>query len=301
MGIVFLLISFEQTILPNGIELIPLREKIYAILIGFPENRVPLVEQMETSLVLKQFDTGGGLITYIKDSLNVLLSKPTGCRFHYPLLNLLFGIYASGRGFSLLKIFIPEKEEERLLSILDTFPDTLISGGYILDGLQPVGGFFIVPSKVEGYYNLPPDSRETGFIEFLFLMEIISGRGFSTAFSRTGRKTPFFIGGDPAEIIGGLKKQITPQEMERARTRVLSFYMDKKGDPLKKAVFLSLSGINPGVFDSRWGFWIKTMGRDRIDRLRIKYTIGGVLSAPPSKIPRLTLLIPGSIIDGCLF
>ena len=298
MGIVILLFSFEQVILSNGIEIIPISMRKYALLIGFPENRIPEGRQYDTGLVLKEFETGKGVIEFIRDSLERLPSKPIGFRFRHPILNLLFGMYASDRGFSLLKVFIPEDEHERFVSILDTFPDTLVAGEYNLDNLEPVGGFFIVPSKAQGYYNLPPDTREMGYLRFLFLMEIVKERGFTPVFSKTGRKIPFYIKGDLLEILVCLGKGIDEKEMEDARRRVHAFYEDIKNDPLKRAVFLSVSGVNPEDFDLRWEDWILILDRDVIEELRLKYQRGGIIAVAPQRIPYMSILLPGSIIDS---
>ena len=298
MGIVILLFSFEQVILSNGIEIIPISMRKYALLIGFPENKIPSGRQYDTGLVLKEFEKGEELVNYISHSLKAYPSKPIGFRFKHPILNLLFGMYASDRGFSLLKVFIPEDEQERFVSILDTLPDTLVAGEYNLDNLEPGGGFFIVPSKAQGYYNLPPDTREMGYLRFLFLMEIIKERGFTPVFSKTGRKIPFYIKGDLLEILGCLGKGIGEKEMEDARRRVLSFYRSIKNDPLKRAIFLSVSGVNPEDFDLRWKDWILILDRDVIEELRLKYQRGGIFAVPPQRIPYISILLPGSIIDS---
>ena len=298
MGIILTLLSFEQVILPNGIELIPAKVKNVNLLIEFPENCMFKGRAYDTGILIKRFKDIAGLYNFLMDSLSSYPAHHRKIRYKTPLLNLIFGIYSSTKGYSAIKVILPESLLDSASGMLDPLPDTLVVNTYRIDDLLPIQGFFLIPSKVCGYYNLPPDMRETGIIEFSLLMEIFKMRGLNVVYSKTGRKMPFFIKGRPEEIFPVLDKGIGIDEMKKAKDCLLARYKSIKNSPLNRAIFLSVSGVNPEDFDLRWRDWIKITERDRVERLRIIYTNGGIISINPEKIPSLLFLLPGAFIDG---
>ncbi len=272
MGIIIL----SQIILKNGIQVFPYKGK--EIIVFYESPYFFSIDDNE------EFDLG---ITYrkiekIEDFENVtknfnIMKKKEIIKSEYDIVNIVTGYYLPETlSYSSIILFVPQKELDRVLRILNKLDYENIGMVYNLD-IKIIQGFFVISDTFNTYINIPPDIKSRDYISFRILMKYLDNKGIKVRYSRFGKKVPFFINAKRKEAIFEIfNKEIDIREFKVAKDRFLKEHEKVKNDYVLLNLFISVSGINRLNLFEEWEKMIKEINVEDVNEIMSRYTNGGI-------------------------
>lgn len=279
MGVI-LFFSIFNLVLHNGIEILGdslSSAPSYVLSITYPidEYPNPAYVEFEKGMIISQFKNLDSLLGFIKRftrEMPLLMDKR---RYSSDFLNVFFQKYSGGEHkISGIKVCISGRVTDSIISIFDSFPDSILRDHLFISGIEPVIGmhaFYGTENKLYNYFSI---EDPMGYIRIMFFADVLKMRGLNIQFSRFGRAIPFYITGRaPQDILCLLKDSLKTDEFLSAKNKVMRSYKNSLKEEKLPITYLlfAFSSINPEDYFLRFNDWINIVTKRSIDSLRNYY------------------------------
>jgi len=279
MGVI-LFFSMFNIVLHNGIEILGdslNNTPSYVLSITYPidEYPNPAYVEFERGMIISRFKSLNSLLGYINKFTRDMPLLKDKKRYSSDFLNIFFQKYSvGGQKISGIKVCIPGRVTDSIISIFDSFPDSILKSHLFISGIEPVIGehaFYGTENKLYNYF-VPKD--QMGYIRIMFFVDILKMRGLNIQYSRFGRAIPFSISGrTPQDILELLEDSVKTEEFLAAKKEVMRSYKNSLREenlPMTYLLF-AFSSINPEDYFLRFNDWINIINKECIDSLRNYY------------------------------
>ena len=279
MGII-LFFSIFNIVLHNGIEI--LGDSLnsapsYVLSITYPidEYPNPVYKEFERGMIISQFKNLDSLLGYIKKftrDMPLLMDKK---RYSSDFLDVFFQKYSGGEHkISGIKVCISGRVTDSIISIFDSFPDSILRAHLFISGIEPVMGMHAFYGTENKLYNYFAIKDPMDYIGIMFFVNVLKMRGLNIQFSQFGRAIPFYITGrTPQDILSQLKDSLKTDEFLSAKKKVTRSYKNSLKEEKLPITYLlfAFSCVNPADYFLRFNDWINIVTKGSIDSLRNYY------------------------------
>jgi hypothetical protein len=291
MGIVLILFSLSETLLPSGIKIIRDEPNLSKqISLGLEINPHSFLSIKARGLFTKR----GYNYLYLKnaDSLPILL------RFvHLLSMDSLFYPRATESPMNLLRLALRDYggntspvinvtvaitgrvDEYYIMDLFSSIPDSVISNISNYYTLKPLQGKHIYYGNEDFIANISPNPDDDGFLSFLVCLQIISDRGFDVEFSPETAPSPFVIHVNENDV-GLIFKKPVVKEVKKGINQVYN-WMESELDDRNRSQLL-IMGAEMGINKEKFRNWAKSLSYLTIPQLREiweRYLLDGFISS----------------------
>ncbi len=309
MGVILLLLSISELLLPSGIQILKdERCKTKQISVGIELSPSAKINQNERKLFeksgynyfyLKEVDSLRTLDRFVKllsqnkiftndkedgptDLLRLTLNDVNGNSS--PVINITLGI--TGR-----------INENEIIGIVNMIPDTMISNSNSYYKLKRIIGKHIYPGRENFIANISPSPFSEDFCTFLVFLRLMNNRNLKVKFSPETAPSPFLIY-LPKDKINKVFAKPRKNEIKKA-VQDVSNWLTSLCQENNRSRFLILTysmGIEKNTLEN-WFKELKKLENIKIQKVWEKYLIDGFVASLDSyQTKKIKKLFPESAV-----